>query len=384
MVFAVISAAALLFVWSRAQPALDAPAVPPAPAPGAPSKQPTGAAPAAPAAAKGDGRPEGLLRHGVPKPVPRTAGCVRIASYNIENLFDDVDDPALSGENEDKSMTKPDDACRAVAEAIKAIDADVLALQEIESLAALTWFRDKYLSGLGYTHVVSVDAGDERGIEQAVLSRYPLTGVKNWPREPLGGTHPEKWGNERNRNAGEPITFHRSPLRVTVRVPQAEAGAERPPAALAEGAPAYELTLFVVHQKSGGPGGYWREREAVKTVELVAAFEKEQPGANIVVLGDFNAQLSEASMKRFTEAGLIDAFKDRPASDTTIQTHASGRVIDHLLFNANAMKEIVAESRFVLSTPTRAAGVDFRNTPMPKGWASDHYPVVIDLRTRDQ
>ena len=37
---------------------------------------------------------------------------------------------------------------------------------------------------------------------------------------------------------------------------------------------AFDLTLFVIHYKSGGPGNYWREKEAAKTAELVAAFEQ--------------------------------------------------------------------------------------------------------------
>lgn len=332
-------------------------------------------------AAKAPTAPTGVRRHGVAEPKARPSpkgATMRLASYNIENLFDDKDDPALSGRHEDAQMTKPVSHRKAAAEAIRRIDADVLALQEIESREALLWFRDEFLSDMGYEHVVSLDAGDERGIEQAVLSRFPVKDVKQWVGQELGGTHPEKFGREANHYAGQPIRFHRSPLRVTIEAPGAGA-----PGSAAK----YELTLFVVHLKSGGPGGYWREREAQGIAREVLALQKENPKANVVVLGDFNAQLSEASMKTLTVAPdgprLKDAFDDRPARDTTIQTHSSGRVIDHMLFSSEGWKEVVLETRFVLGTMTRPEGVDWRNTPAPEGWAADHYPVVVDIRLQD-
>lgn len=356
-----LSAGVLSAVLIRGQP--PAPPALPAP-PAAPIGKP--AVPAAPLAASKAER-----RFGIEKPLARPAGTIRLASYNLENLFDDQDDPALSGQYEDAKATKPDADCKAVAAAIKATDADIIAVQEIESLQSLTWFRDKYLTGLGYDHIACIDAGDERGIEQGVLSRFPVKDTQNWLQAPLGGTHPDKFGKEANKYAGQPIVFHRSPLRVTVAIPAAAAG---------PGSAAFDLTLFVIHYKSGGPGNYWREKEAAKTAELVAAFEATHKDASVIVLGDFNCQLTEPPLKTLSAAGLIDAFKDRSAKDPTIITHASGRVIDHMMMNKTAHARMVMESRFVLGTITRPDGVDFRTTPNPEGWASDHYPVVVDLR----
>ena len=42
------------------------------------------------------------------------------------------------------------------------------------------------LRRLGYEHIASVDAGDGRGIEQAVLSRFPVSGVVRIELAPLG------------------------------------------------------------------------------------------------------------------------------------------------------------------------------------------------------
>lgn len=320
------------------------------------------------------------IRFGTAKPIAKPVGALRVAEYNIENLFDDKDDPALSGEHEDKDMTKPESERRAAAAAIHAIDADVLALAEVESKDAVVWFRDQFLSDMGYQYVASIDAGDERGIEQAVLSRYPIGDVKNWVKLPLGGNHPEKWGRGANREAGKPITFHRSPLEVTVTVPvEAASHYVAPDGAAVRASKPYTLTLLVVHQKAGGPGGYWREKEAAKTVELVKELETASPDRNVVILGDFNARPDDKVMKTYTDAGFVDLFAHRKRGDSTYITHESGRPIDYILLSPTAAKELIPETRFIFGTPARPKDADYRTTPGPQGYASDHYPVVMDL-----
>lgn len=312
-------------------------------------------------------------RIGMASVKPRTEGTIRLASYNVENLFDDKDDPALSGDVEDLDDTKPAAHCQAVAQTLRKIDADVVALQEIESLEALLWFRDSYLKDMGYEHVVSLDAGDERGIENAVISRFPLRDVKVWVHEPLEGEHPEKLGGRENEWAGKPLVFHRSPLRVTVDVPGEKTGSEK----------GYALHLFVVHHKSGRPFTYWREAEAKKTIEFIQAFENENEGANIALLGDFNAEVMDDSVRMYLDAGLKDLFFDRPLDDARMLTHASERAIDMILYNAALSGELVMKSRFVLATPQLPSEADWRTAPKPEGYASDHLPVVVDLKPVD-
>lgn len=335
------------------QPAPAAPTPPPAPAPAATTP------PAQPA-------PASLIRGGWHEPIAKPAGMLRVATFNVENLFG----PAAEGHKDDAKRPaepKPESELKALSEVIKSLDADVLALQEVESLETLTKFRDTYLKDLGYQHIVSIDSADPRGIENSVLSRFPLKDPQVWPNLPLGNVHPAKWGREPNEFAGQPITFRRSPLRVTVEVP-------------AKGdKPAYDLTLFVVHHKSGQPGGYWREREAAKTVELTQDVVAKDPAANIIILGDFNSRPGDAPMAAYKGVGFIDAFADREPGNTKWYTHASDRAIDHILLNPNAAAEWNKDTRFILGTPQRPAKADWRSTPTPPGYASDHYPVVIDL-----
>lgn len=313
-------------------------------------------------------------RIGMVSAKPRTPGTIRLATYNVENLFDTKDDPALTGDLDDLKDAKPEAHKKAVAATIRKIDADVLALEEIESLEALTEFRDQHLQGLGYDYIESFDAGDERGIEQSVLSRFPLKDAKNWVGMALEGEHPEMDGRYPNKWHGKPVTFHRTPLRVTVEVPADKAGGDKP----------YDLTLFVVHHKSARNFNYWRESEAKGVLKLVGEFQKDAPDANVVVLGDFNAETQDDSLQVYLAAGFHDLFIDRPLADTTTFTHASERAIDLILYTSAVKNEIVTSSRFVLGTPQLKPEEDWRTAPKPEGYASDHSPVVVDIKPIDK
>lgn len=307
-------------------------------------------------------------RYGMKVPVGRVPGEVRIATYNLENLFDDKDDPNLKGKNEDKDQTKPKANCEALAKAIHAINADILAVEEIESKEALLWFRDGYLKDMGYQYVSAIDAGDERGIEQGVLSRFPITKEMNWPKADLGAVGPAG-----TTMAGQTLQLHRSPLRVDIQVPPT-GKATKP----------YNLTLFVVHQKSGKDFGWFRELESKKFLGYVAEVREADPNANIVILGDFNAIATDDSFKTYLTAGLIDPYKGKDlGKDPRYITHASGRCIDHILISRSMSEEIDADTRFVLSTPILPEGADFRLAKELPGYASDHFPVVLDIKPVD-
>lgn len=308
-----------------------------------------------------------MQRFGLAEAPAKPANTFRLTTYNIENLFDDVDDPTLTGRNDDANNTKPVHQMIAVARAIHKLDSDVICLQEIESLEALLWFRDAYLADMGYEHVISLDAGNSRGIENAVLSRFPLSNPQQWIGKELGGVHPEKYGRNKNYYAGEPIAFRRSPLKLDVDIP---ATGDRE---------AWTLTLFVLHHKSGRYSQYWREAEARMIVKLAHAVETEHPGRAIVILGDFNAQISDDSVQTYLNDGFADVFGGRSDAGSEIITHESNRRIDLLLANASAIGYLHEDAAFVLGTAARPEGIDWRSLDTFDGYAADHYPVSVDI-----
>ena len=308
-----------------------------------------------------------MRRFGIASAPAKPEHTFRLTTYNIENLFDDVDDPTLTGRNEDIDDTKPEHQMLAVARAIRQLDSDVICMQEIESLDALMWFKDAYLSDMGYDYVVSLDAGNSRGIENAVLSRFPLTEPQLWIGKELGGVHPEKYGTKKNFYAGEPIAFRRSPLKVDVQIPQM---GDRE---------AWTLTLFVVHHKSGRYSQYWREAEARMIAKLAHEVESAHPGRAVVILGDFNAQVSDKSVKTYLDDGFYDIFAKRDQQAKEIMTHESNRRIDLILANEAAIGYLDEPGAFVLGTAARPAGVDWRSLDTFEGYAADHYPVSVDV-----
>ena len=291
-------------------------------------------------------------------------GSFRLTTYNIENLFDTHDDPELAGKNDDAGEDKPVHELIATAMAIHAVNADVLCVQEIESEQALLEYRDLYLADMGYDYVVSIDAGNARGIENAVLSRFPISNYENWPNKPLGGVHPEKYGRSKNWYAGEPIAFRRSPLMIDLEIPAAESS--------------WTLTLFNMHHKSGHFNTYWREAEAKGTIEIINSVLKEHPNRPIVILGDFNAENNAESVQLYLDAGFVDIFEDRK-SHSEIMTHESRRRIDLILANPAALKHMNASGAFVYGTAARPDGVDYRDLDTFEGYAADHYPVSVDM-----
>lgn len=336
-------------------------------------------APAAPQPKSGDApstarekRPA-RVHFGTEKALPKRDGTLRLASYNAENLFDHADDPTLSGEFDDKAMATASQRCEALAAAIRAVDADVIGLQEIESLEALRWFRDTYLADMGYRFIASQDVGYYRGVEQAILSRHPIVRTRVWPDADLASTLDQRsgdgWSSQRE---GQGDRFQRSPLFAQVRTPEG-----------------YLLDLFVVHHKAGGKDfAFHREAEALKIIELVKERLAEDPNARIAVLGDFNAAPSEKSVKIYLDpayGGLANAWEERFDRNTprdTFVTHASGRVIDYILASPALREDFVPKSFFVLATLAPAEGWNWRTDPHPAGYASDHRPIVIDVAPR--
>jgi endonuclease/exonuclease/phosphatase family metal-dependent hydrolase len=361
----------------------SAPPAPPA-RPKAPAAPEAPAAPKAPAdgdggESTGNGKGGGKgkapraagIWFGVPKAPEKAKGAVRLAAYNVENLFDRVDDPALSGEFDDVKMATKDGRLLAIADAIRRLDADVLCIEEVEGLEALKWFRDTYLKDMGYAHAVSEDVGYYRGVEQAVLSRFPIRSHATYVQEDLSDMDGARTGSgwaARKPDQGE--KFQRSPLRVDVDV---------------DGWP---LTVFVVHFKAGGKEfEYHRESEALQTVALVKDVLAKDPGANVAVLGDFNATPSMRTVKAMGEGGLRSAYDFRGVKrgDTRelYTTHDSGRAIDYIFMTPALAKAAKDGSFFVLGTVHPPSDYDWRKDPdkerAPEGYASDHYPVAIDL-----
>ena len=141
-------------------------------------------------------------------PPPVTS--VTLMSFNVQNLFDNQDDPDKDDKAylpiEAKQTEAHKAACNeisveswraeclqldwsdqaidvkltALAETIRQVNdgrgADIIALQEVENVSILEQLRTSKLADLGYRPAILVEGTDARGIDVALLSKYPLSG----------------------------------------------------------------------------------------------------------------------------------------------------------------------------------------------------------------
>src|SRR5690606_29789752 len=96
----------------------------------------------------------------------QSSSTITLATYNVRNLFDGIQNPGKAPET-----AKPEKELIYLGQAIQKIDADVIALQEVESKSTVEKFLNKYVPGHNYK-VVLVEAYDARGIDVAILTRF--------------------------------------------------------------------------------------------------------------------------------------------------------------------------------------------------------------------
>lgn len=210
-----------------------------------------------------------------------------MATFNVLNLFDEVDDPYHADEG---TRTKPREELENLAATIRKVNADVIALQEVENRGYLERFNKVFLSDMGYEHVVHFEGNDGRGIDVCLLSRAPIGEVTS--RRHLTFTEPD--GVERQFNRDVPA--------ITVLPPVGD-----------------PLEVWVVHLKSKAGGADSSEpirlAEATQIRKLLDEKLEEDPAARIVLTGDFNDTLDSPSLKTILGSGA-KAMWAAPTTDT--------------------------------------------------------------------
>ena len=238
---------------------------------------------------------------------------LRVGTYNVNNLFDRFDDPYNISDDpwQTQFATKPksyEDLFN-VGERIRSTDADILALQEVESYGQILAFvgghvRDKYKS----EGVISVPSNDPRGIDLGALSKYPLGGITS---------------HRFKRKNGKQV-FSRDCLQVEI---------------LKEDRSDVLLTLYIQHLKSQyskydeGTPDYIEDRQKSKEkrkfqVENVIEIVKTNHDINndlFIILGDFNDTPDSSALngfldqnnplKLFNALGTINQPSNVPNSD---------------------------------------------------------------------
>ena len=241
---------------------------------------------------------------GMPETSKSAAADVTVMSFNVQNLFDNTDDPGKDDKAYLPLAAKQNDehiaACNEIevaswraeclyldwsdealslklqllANTIRQVDdgsgADIIALQEVENVNVLERLRSEHLADLGYLAPVLVEGTDNRGIDVAFLSKLPLA------NEPV--LHPLLVPDFPDRQGDT-----RGVLQADFRLPNGAV-----------------LTGFSVHFPAPFHPTGMRETAYRHLNELLAALPDEH---HAFAAGDFNTTSTEDARE-----GLLDAY----------------------------------------------------------------------------
>jgi endonuclease/exonuclease/phosphatase family metal-dependent hydrolase len=279
------------------------------------------------------------------------AGQFTVGTWNLELFLD-----TASG----SMPAKPDYAQAKVREVLKAMNVDVLAVQEMGSPEMFASFRQALRAdGLDYPNWEYVQ-GVDTNLHVAVLSRFPIVARHSHT-------------NESYLLHGRRMHVLRGFAEVNIQV-----------------AGQYEFTLLSAHLKSKRQGGgpdeeEVREQEALLLREKIDAILNERPNANVVVLGDMNDTRDARSTRALLGRGKTMLVDTRPAERNgdsrggsfrqITWTHFYGKEdtysrIDYILISRGMAHEWQSEATYIPTVPNW-------------GTASDHRPLVATFSTSD-
>lgn len=269
-----------------------------------------------------------------------TAESFRVATYNVNNylLTQAGSRPAKSPESKAK-----------VRQALNALKADVLALQEIGGNEALQELRTLLqLDGLMYPHWEHITAHDTN-IQVAVLSRFPII-----VRKPHTNDSFLLYGRRLRAGRG----FAEVQIQVNSN---------------------YTFTLITTHLKSKvpvpeGDQAEMREQEAILLRQKVERLLKSNPDLNLVVLGDLNDTKDSPAIRTIIGKGnlaLVDAQPaerngDDPPRITWTHHYAKEDTfsrVDYILLSRGMAREWDRKESYIGTLPNWSV-------------ASDHRPVL--------
>lgn len=250
---------------------------------------------------------------------------------------------------------------------IRAMNVDVLALQEVEDIDVLREFVRDNLGGL-YPYVTLIEGNDPRLIDVAVLSRLPLGAVSSWQH----AVHPDR-PSER--------VFGRDLLEIEVLDPTRRTRL---------------FTLFNTHLKShfvdykvddkvaaARANNERRRRQGEVIASILRA--RTRPDAPYVVVGDMNDPPRSRALRPLADIGLVNALANAKDVGKVKRVDASGgpgrAVWTHRFKEARMPAEYALFDQVWVSAALapRVAGAWIGRRERLGGDASDHDPAWVAL-----
>jgi len=305
---------------------------------------------------------------------------MRLATFNCENLFarykfkKNVEPTALDGFSiNDLAFDLLDEDEKLItAKAISEVNADVIALMEIENITILDRFTSKYMKDLGYKESLLIDSHDPRGIDVALLSKYPIISAKSH-RNDHTAVLKSSW----------PWLFSRDCLEVVVDVD------------------GKSLTLYVNHFKSmldtkaknseeaRANTKPKRLEQAKKVVEIVDSQWKDKNyNGNFAVLGDLNDYPGEGTSLDILlkHPGLVNVVERLPADEQWTHFYAKAKEykqLDYIFLSKSLAEKNPGKPEIMRKGLAKKAvkytGPRFDEVGDVKPVASDHAAIYMDI-----
>ena len=306
-----------------------------------------------------------------PRPAaPQVAGNVRVAAFNLENLFNG--DGQGGGFPTERGAKTPDQLKAQMAKltaTIRGLDPDIAALMELENDG---YGPDSSLAQL----VAALNAGG---------GAWRFVDAKQGP-----GPDSIRVGiiyrSDKVRPTGKPATLEEGPFGERSRSPLAQAfvrGSGKPFVMVAnhlKSKGCSEATGLDADQKDGA--GCWNALR-LESAKRLDAWLKSDPtrtrSDRVVMLGDFNAYAMEDPMRWLRlDAGWVDAFTqagvDRPYS--YVYNGLTGR-LDHALLSPSLAKQLRGAAEWHINADEQdAQGYADGDASTPYR-SSDHDPLLL-------
>jgi endonuclease/exonuclease/phosphatase family metal-dependent hydrolase len=255
----------------------------------------------------------------------------RLTTWNVQNLFNDRRDSDVARET---VVTRAAYAAKlaAIARILRTIAADIVVLQEVEHAGVTAELAARV--ALPY-HATS-DGNDPRGIDIAVLSRFPIVLTRSHREARLAQ------GSEGNVVDAFARDCHEVHLAIA----------------------GQKLALLGVHLKARADPTSRARRlaEAAKIVDIATDTQREYPAALLAVVGDFNAEPTDPELAPLAAAGLTSVASSLAPGSHTYQG-ATRLLLDDQRVDARMWRSV---ERALIEQDAMVAG------------ASDHAPLTVD------
>nr|MDQ3805471.1 ExeM/NucH family extracellular endonuclease [Acidobacteriota bacterium] len=321
---------------------------------------------------------------------PRTAapdavgGNVKVSSFNVLNYFTSLDLPGTNpldgrGANTALELQRQRDK---IVSALKAIDADVFGLIEIENVGFNPGNSPEAIDDLVAALNLAYGAATYQAIvgpspgTDAIMTAFlykparvtPVGAAVNYPDTPFPNN-----------------TFERAPLAQTF---DYNANGER-------------FTVVVNHLKSksscpaGGPDadqgdgqGCWNARRVIQAQALlgfISGLQSSSGDTDVLVMGDLNAYGKEDPITTLVNGGLVDTIAGHIANPYSFVFDGLAGYLDHALATPSLATQVAGVTEWHINTDEPSV-IDYNTEFKPQDLyaatpyrSADHDPVVVGL-----